>query len=134
VSVFTETELAYIVDQPLGRLATSQPDGTLQVSPVGFTYNAELDSIDIVGYRMDRSKKFSNVSANGRVAFVIDDLASVRPWRPRCVEIRGRGQAVADSPRGALIRVLPERIISFGLDDTGTPTHLLKSNSRNVAR
>jgi pyridoxamine 5'-phosphate oxidase family protein len=134
VSVFTETELAYIVDQPLGRLATSQPDGTLQVSPVGFTYNAELDSIDIVGYRMDRSKKFSNVSANGRVAFVIDELASVRPWRPRCVEIRGRGEAVADSPRGALIRVLPERIISFGLDDTGTPTHLLKSNSRNVAR
>jgi pyridoxamine 5'-phosphate oxidase family protein len=134
VSVFTETELAYIVDQPLGRLATSQPDGTLQVSPVGFTYNAELDSIDIVGYRMSRSKKFLNVSANGRVAFVIDDLASVRPWRPRCVEIRGRGEAIADSPRGALIRILPERIISFGLDDTGTPTHLLKSNSRNVAR
>ncbi len=133
MSVFTESELAFIVAQPLGRIATSQPDGTLQVSPVGFTYNPELDSIDIVGYRMARSKKYANVAANGRVAFVIDDLATVRPWRPRCVEIRGRGVAIADSPRGPLIRIIPERIISFGLEETDTPTHLLKSNARDVS-
>lgn len=132
MSAFTETELAYILDQPLGRLATSQPDGTLQVSPVGFTYNSELDSIDIAGYRMARSKKYANVAANGRVAFVIDDLASVQPWRPRCVEIRGRGETITESPRGPLIRVFPERIISFGLDEADTPTHLRKSNSRDV--
>ena len=30
--VFTETELAYLADQRLGRLATAQPNGTLQVS------------------------------------------------------------------------------------------------------
>lgn len=35
-------------------------------------------------------------AANGQVAFVIDDLASTRPWRPRCAEIRGTGEAIAE--------------------------------------
>ncbi len=132
MSAFTAIELEYIAHQPLGRIATSQPDGTLQVSPVGFTYNPELDSIDIIGHRLVSSRKFINIAANGRVAFVIDDLASVRPWRPRCVEIRGRGEAIADSPRGALIRIFPERIISFGLEESDAPAHLGKRTARNV--
>lgn len=28
----------------------------------------------------------------GRVAFVVDDIASVEPWRVRCVEIRGHAE------------------------------------------
>ena len=36
----------------LGRLATVQPDGTPQASPVGFTFNEELGTIDIAGYRI----------------------------------------------------------------------------------
>ena len=32
----------------LGRLAATAPDGTLQNSPVGFSYNDELGTIDIV--------------------------------------------------------------------------------------
>ena len=37
VMVFTETEIAYLTSQRLGRLATVQRNGTLQVSPVGFS-------------------------------------------------------------------------------------------------
>ena len=33
---FTDVELDYLSTQRLGRLATAQSDGTLQVSPVGF--------------------------------------------------------------------------------------------------
>lgn len=76
---FTQTELDYLAGQPLGRLATAKPDGTLQVSPVGFTYNATLKTIDVHGYNMARSKKYRNVADNGRVAFVVDDLASTNP-------------------------------------------------------
>lgn len=132
MSAFTQPELEYLAGQPLGRLATAQPDGTLQVSPVGFRYNPEFDSIDIGGYRMDQSRKFKNVAENGRVAFVVDDLASVQPWRPRCVEIRGRGEAIADSPRGPIIRVRPERIISFGIADEVTAVHRLSVDARDV--
>ncbi len=92
--IFTADELAYLATQTLGRLATVQPDGTLQVSPVGFHYNPDTESIDIRGFRMSASRKFRNVADNGRVAFVIDDIASVQPWRVRCLEIRGRAEAV----------------------------------------
>jgi pyridoxamine 5'-phosphate oxidase family protein len=135
---FTETELAYLATQPLGRLASVQPDGTLQASPVGFSYNAETKTIDITGYGMSASRKYRNVADNGRVAFVVDDIASVQPWRVRCVEIRGTAEAIdnpADSPterNGAIIRIHPRRIISFGIDDPDVPPHELVPNKRNV--
>jgi pyridoxamine 5'-phosphate oxidase family protein len=132
MSAFTTTELEYLASQLLGRIATAQPDGTLQVSPVNFTYNAELDTIDISGYRMPQSKKFRNITDNGRVAFVVDDLASIKPWRPRCLEIRGWAEALADTPTGPLIRIHPKRVISFGIDQTDTAAHSLNVNSRDV--
>ncbi|GAA0380550.1 PPOX class F420-dependent oxidoreductase [Microbispora corallina] len=120
--IFTEREIAYLDGQRLGRLATVQPDGTLQVSPVGFRYNPELETIDISGRNMAASRKFRNVRDNGRVAFVVDDVPSVDPWQVRCLEIRGYGEAL-DDPKGSaaplggpVIRVHPRRIISFGVD------------------
>lgn len=129
---FTDAELTYLDSQPLGRIATQQPDGTLQVSPVGFRYNRAAGTIDVSGYRMAQSRKYRNIAANGRVAFVVDDLASVQPWRPRCVEIRGRAEAITE--RGApLIRITPERVISFGLEQADVDAHSLRINARNVS-
>jgi Pyridoxamine 5'-phosphate oxidase len=68
--VFTETELAYLASQRLGRLATAQPNGTLQVSPVGFTDNDATSTVDIVGFNRDKSPKFRNIEINGSAAFV----------------------------------------------------------------
>lgn len=135
---FTETEINYLAAQDLGRLATVQPNGTLQVSPVGFRYNAGLTTIDIGGYNMAASQKFRNVADNGKAAFVVDDLLSKAPWRVRCLEIRGTAEAIhiADGPwagtDGAIIRVHPRRIISFGIDEPDRDPHLLVPHSRNV--
>jgi pyridoxamine 5'-phosphate oxidase family protein len=142
---FTEPELEYLASQRLGRLATAQPDGTLQASPVGFRYNEDTGTIDIAGHGMARSRKFRNVAANGQVAFVVDDLASVQPWRPRCVEIRGVGEAIAEptdsawasaTPRtgfdGAIIRIHPKRIISFGIGETTGDVRAYKVSKRTV--
>ena len=104
----------------------------LQVSPVGFRHNAELDTIDVTGYGMATSRKYRNVADNGRVAFVVDDLASTKPWGPRCVEIRGRGEVIAESPAGPLIRIHPTRIISFGIDEPFAGPQNLKINARDV--
>ena len=120
--VFTEGEVAYLASQRLGRLATAQPDGTLQNSPVGFFYNAALDTIDIGGRDMAASRKYRNVAANGRVAFVVDDLASIQPWVVRCLEIRGVAEAIEEPVDsavrfgGPIIRIHPRRIISWGID------------------
>jgi pyridoxamine 5'-phosphate oxidase family protein len=114
MSVFSEAELRYLRGgRQLGRLATVGPDGTPQVVPVGWIYNAARDTIDIGGRELARTKKFRDVARGGRAAIVIDDLESTDPWRPRAVEVRGRAEAIPlPTP---LIRIHPERITSWGL-------------------
>lgn len=131
-SVFTPRELDYLASQPLGRIATAQPDGTLQVSPVGFSYNPELDTIDVGGYGMAGSRKYRNVTDNGRVAFVVDDLAPESPHLPRCLEIRGSARAIDGEQEGPLIRIYPKRIIAFGIDTPFTSPATLVVNARDV--
>jgi len=115
MSVFTEAELRYLTGgRQLGRIATVGADGTPHVVPVGWIYNAARDTIDVGGYELQRSKKFRDVARTGRAAIVVDDLESTDPWRPRAVEIRGRAEAILlPTP---LIRLHPERIISWGLE------------------
>lgn len=132
--MFTDAELTYLSTQRLGRLATQKPDGTLQNSPVGFRYNRTERTIDIGGFNLEASRKFRNIAANGRVAFVIDDLASIQPWRVRCVEIRGHAEALpAAGPRPAIIRIHPQRIISFGIEEPDTEAHSLTIHARDIS-
>ncbi|STZ24758.1 PPOX class F420-dependent oxidoreductase [Mycolicibacterium aichiense] len=129
---FKPHEIEYLKSADLGRLATIAPDGTLQNSPVGFTYNDALGTLDVVGYNMAKSRKFRNLATNNTVAFVVDDIASRSPWRVRCLEIRGTAEQ-AEAPDGdAIIRITPKRIISFGIDDTETEPHELVPDSRDV--
>ncbi len=116
MSVFTEAELRYLTGgRQLGRIATVGADGTPHVVPVGWIYNAVRDTIDIGGHELERSKKFRDVARSERAAIVIDDVASTDPWHPRAVEVRGRAEAIAlPTP---LIRIYPERIVSWGLED-----------------
>jgi pyridoxamine 5'-phosphate oxidase family protein len=120
----SQAERRYLGTQRLGRLATVAEDGQPQNNPVGFFVNDELGVIDIGGRAMGKTKKFRNVQANPLVSFVVDDLASVKPWHVRGVEIRGRAEALTDwrppfpgySPEA--IRIRPERVISWGLEDS----------------
>ena len=142
---FKPHEIEFMKAADLARLATIQPDGTLQNNPVGFAYNDDLGTIDIHGYRMSKSRKFRNVASNSTVALVIDDIASRNPWRVRCLEIRGTAEQAESGerrtePHGpgdseidtAIIRITPRRIISFGIDDTSSEPHELKPDSRDV--
>jgi pyridoxamine 5'-phosphate oxidase family protein len=114
MSVFTEAELRYMTGgRQLARLATVGADGMPHVVPVAFIYNAARDTIDVGGAELERTKKFRDVARTGRAAIVIDDLESTDPWRPRAIEVRGRAEAIAlPTP---LIRIHPERIVSWGL-------------------
>jgi pyridoxamine 5'-phosphate oxidase family protein len=114
MSVFTAPELEYLSgERRLARIATVGRDGTPHVVPVGWTYDAEADTIDVGGRDLEQSKKFRDVNRAGLAAIVIDDLASTDPWRPRGIEVRGRADAI-DGPR-AMIRIHPKRIVSWGL-------------------
>src|SRR5258708_39644403 len=115
MSVFTEAEIQYLTGgAQLGRIATVGADGTPHVVPVAWIYNAARDTIDVGGHNLERSKKFRDVLRTGRAAIVIDDLESTDPWRPRAIEVRGRGEAIAlPTP---LIRIHPHRIVGWELE------------------
>jgi pyridoxamine 5'-phosphate oxidase family protein len=115
MAAFAEPELAYLNGghRRLGRLATVGADGTPHVVPVGYRYNTEHDTIDIGGHDFARSKKYRDVQRTGRAALVVDDLASVDPWRPRGIEVRGRAEALGGER--PLIRIRPDRVVSWGL-------------------
>ena len=130
MSAFTERELRYLADSPrarLARIATVGADGTPHVVPVGWRYDPQLDAIVIGGFQLARTKKYHDAQRSGRAAVVIDDLASVDPWRPRGIEVRGRAETTDGAD--ASIRILPERIISWGIESDA----LGERHARDVA-
>jgi pyridoxamine 5'-phosphate oxidase family protein len=125
MSGFDDDERKYLMSGVrLGRLATVGADGTPHVVPTGFRYNPALDTIDIGGHDFAKRKKYRDVLRNPKVAFVVDDVASVTPWRVRGVEIRGEAQ-VLDSGGSEvgpgfdpeMFRITPRRIVSWGLHE-----------------
>ena len=126
MSVFTPAEIAYLQSQRLARIATSA-DGQPHVVPVAFRYNPETDTIDVGGHGFAQRKKFRDVQRNPRVAIVVDDLASVDPWRPRMLEVRGQaevlstgGDSVGPGFDPEMSRITPRRIVSIGVEGAGS--------------
>ena len=117
-----DAELAYLRGQRLGRLATVDAQGRPQANPVGFFLGAD-GTVDIGGYTMGSTKKWRNVAVNPHVSLVVDDIASLRPWRVRGVEIRGVAEQVigphdhGEQLSEELIRIRPYKIYSWGLED-----------------
>jgi pyridoxamine 5'-phosphate oxidase family protein len=106
MSAFTRPELDYLLgDRRLARLATVGRDGTPHVVPVGWRYNPDEDAIDVGGRDPARTTKYRHVHRTGRAAIVIDDLASIDPWRPRGIEVRG------NSPTRSLRHGLPRKTL-----------------------
>ena len=70
---FKPHEIEFMKTADLARLATIQPDGTLQNSPVGFTFNEDLGTIDIHGYRMSNDTAIIRITPRRIISFGIDD-------------------------------------------------------------
>ncbi len=124
MSLFTEKETEYLRGQRLGRMATVGSNGAPHIAPVGFRLDAEAATIQIGGHGLSKSKKWRDLQANQKIAFVVDDLASMDPWTPRGIEIRGTAalqheggaQVFGDGWDSAWFAVVPQRIISWGLE------------------
>jgi len=118
---FTEFELQYLQSQKLGRLATVDAKGIPQNNPVSFRVNQDLGTIDIGGRAMGKTRKYRNVRRpHAWVSLVVDDIASLSPWRVRGIEIRGTAEAIDNEPGNPnlspeIIRIHPRRVITWGI-------------------
>lgn len=119
---FTPAEITYLDHARLGRLATLDGNGSPQNKPVSFTINPADSTIDITGHSLASSAKYRNILRDPRVAFVVDDLGGGTYTTVRGIEVRGQATAISysDTPEtdhGAMIRVTPERILSWNIND-----------------
>ncbi|MEU1430331.1 PPOX class F420-dependent oxidoreductase [Nocardia sp. NPDC056611] len=118
---FTINEQKFLAEAGLGRLATVSADGVVQNNPTSYRVNAD-GTIDIGGMRMVATRKYRNVQSGSRVSFVVDQQVSLEPYEIRGVEVRGTAEAIEDidppfpHQERAIIRIHPERIISWGID------------------
>ena len=122
---FTASEQEFLLRKPVGRLCTLGADGAPQIRPVGVHLGPD-GRIDIVGHALASTQKWRNVIGNSRVAFIVDEVISVKPPQAHGIEIRGTaevmpGQGSTDGGlSGDIIRITPHRIISWGIDDPQT--------------
>jgi pyridoxamine 5'-phosphate oxidase family protein len=110
---FSEPEAAYLAENYLGRVATASRARQPHVVPVSYRFDGT--SIIFGGWNLTKSLKFKNLSENSKVAFVVDDVVSVRPWKARGVEVRGEAKAHTSAKGVTTVRIIPLNIRSWGL-------------------
>ena len=113
MAVFTDAELDYLSTQPLARIATASATGVPDVAAVGF--GVDGDTLVTGGYDITKTVRYRNLLANPRATIVVDDLASVDPWAPRGVKVRGAA-TLEQATGGLRIRIVPEVIWSWHLN------------------
>lgn len=129
MSVFTEAEAAYLSSQRMARLATASPTGQPDVAAV--TFGIDGDTIVSGGYDITKTVRYGYLQRNPRAVIVVDDLASVDPWSPRGVKIRGTA-TLEDAAGGMRIRIAPEVIWSWGIN-TDAEKRFMSIERREVA-
>ncbi len=113
-AIFTEAEAGFLAESLIGRIATVSPDGQPHVVPV--TYRFDGSTIVFGGWNLTKSLKFRNLVSNPKVAFVVDDLVSARPWRVRGLEVRGVAEPVEGENGMVFVRIISKRVRSWGLE------------------
>jgi pyridoxamine 5'-phosphate oxidase family protein len=110
---FTEGEAEFLAENFLGRVATASPSGQPHVVPVGYRFDGT--TISFGGWNLTKSLKYRNLVSNNKVAFVVDEVVSTRPWRVRGVEVRGTAETHEEGGATS-VTINPKRVKSWGLE------------------
>ncbi len=109
---FSEKEASFLCRGGLGRLATASSDGQPHVVPVAYEFDGRF--LYFSGRNLANSLKCRHILASPKVAFVVDDVVSVSPWRVRGVEVRGVAELLHERGR-PYVRMTPITKASWGL-------------------
>ncbi|MFG1925017.1 PPOX class F420-dependent oxidoreductase [Cryptosporangium sp. NPDC048952] len=128
MGVFSAGEIEYLGGQRLGRLATVTADGRPHVVPTGFRLDHEngilkIGAHDLPGRGQRRGYR-GHIANNPWVAFVVDDVATVEPWAPRGVAVKGHaeiqetgGELLGRGFGPLWVRITPSWVSSWGIDN-----------------
>lgn len=123
--MFSKAEADYLKSQRLARIATSTKEGVPEVSPVGFEFDGSY--IWVGSSSQDffpKTMRYRNITGgNSHVSIVVDDLASVNPWKPRGIKIRGTAEVRSHKGifgEGRYFRITPGSWKSWGIETGGT--------------
>jgi pyridoxamine 5'-phosphate oxidase family protein len=111
---FSDAEAEYLAENFIGRVATASTSGQPHVVPVGYRFDGS--TITFGGWNLSKSLKYRHLMSNDRVAFVVDDIVSTKPWRVRGIEIRGKAEPIKSKDGVSMIRIIPLNIRSWGLE------------------
>jgi pyridoxamine 5'-phosphate oxidase family protein len=112
---FSDSEAEFLAENMLGRVATVSQSGQPHVVPVVYRFDGA--AIYFGGWNVQKSLKFRNLLANPKVAFVVDELVSARPWRVKGVEVRGTAQLGESDPNMTLVKIVPHVVRSWGIKE-----------------
>ena len=119
--MFSEAEVNYLKTQRLARIATASPRGTPEVSPVGFEFDGKHFCVGSHSREVfPKMRRYKNItSGKARVSVIIDDLASVNPWRPRGIKVSGKAEVIEHKGifgDGRYFRIKPGLSVSWGIE------------------
>ena len=114
---FSERESKYLKEQRLGRIATVSPDIQPHVVPVAFEFDGS--HFYFGGWNLEKSLKFRNIRQNNKVAFVVDNLVSVDPWRVSGVETKGIAEITKRNGHES-VKITPLKKSSWGIEGKET--------------
>src|SRR5437870_2249075 len=117
--MFSKQEIAFVKQQRLARFATVSKTLQPDVAPVVFDFDGK--NFYVAGLDLAQTFKFKNVTGgNRRVAFVLDDLETIEPWRPRGIKIHGTADIVTRKGRfgrRTYMRIKPHTMWSWGIKE-----------------
>ena len=111
---FTEEEAAFLAENFIGRVATASLSGQPHVVPVAYKFDGK--TITFGGWNLERSLKFRNMATNNKVAFLVHEIVSTRPWRVRGLEVRGIAEPIRGNEGVSGVRIIPVNIRSWGME------------------
>jgi len=140
MSVFTKSEIDYMNENTLCRMATIGRSGEAHIVPVTYVYNAAEDAIDIGGIDFANTKKWRDVQHNHNLTILVDDAS---PAGAHAIEVRGHaelhrkgGSRINPRIQGFVeefVRLRPRYVVSWGIEaDTGMTPDGFKVAARST--
>jgi len=122
--MLSQAEVDYLKTQRLARVATASKSGRPEVSPVGFEFDGRYFWIGSHSQEIFfRTRRYRNITGgNSNVSLVVDDLASIDPWRPRGIKVAGKAEVtdhVGMFGKGKYLRITPKVTVSWGIEPGG---------------